>query len=398
MRNVRNKSEYMKKITGTGKRVTVFFLVAVLVAGLSVSVYATNATREQIKKAEEEREQTKNQLDETKEDISGLQSELSTLQGKLNNLNDQLSDVGNRLAVLEKQIADKEQEIVETQAALEVARADADRQYEAMKSRIQYTYERNDYALLEGMLGAGSVSDMLNYYDYVSAISAYDAQKLEDFRNIRDQIDRDEQKLEEEKEDLAGYKVEVEAEQAKVSGYISSTSSDIAQNAGQLSNAQAEAEAFEARIKQQDADIAALKKKLAEEIAMSRLAAQSARRDISEVSFAEGDRYLLANLIYCEAGGEPYAGQLAVGAVVINRLLSSVYPNTVTGVIYQSAQFSPVGSGRLAIALAENRATASCYQAADEAMSGVSNVGNCVYFRTPIEGLSGISIGGHIFY
>ena len=142
----------------------------------------------------------------------------------------------------------------------------------------------------------------------------------------------------------------------------------------------------------------ALRKKLAEEIAMSKLAAMSAKRDISQISFAEGDRYLLANLIYCEAGGEPYAGQLAVGAVVINRVLSSVYPDTVTGVIYQRSQFSPVGSGRLAIALAENKATANCYKAADEAMEGVSNVGNCVYFRTPIPGLTGISIGGHIFY
>ena len=165
-----------------------------------------------------------------------------------------------------------------------------------------------------------------------------------------------------------------------------------------MSNAQAEAEAYEKRLKEQDADLAALKKKLAEEQAMSRLASQSAKRDISEVSFAEDDRYLLANLIYCEAGGEPYAGQLAVGAVVVNRVLSSVYPDTVTGVIYQNRQFSPVASGRLAIALAENRATPACYQAADEAMSGVTNVGNCVYFRTPIEGLTGISIGGHIFY
>ena len=61
-------------------------------------------------------------------------------------------------------------------------------------------------------------------------------------------------------------------------------------------------------------------------------------------------------------------------------------------------QFSPVGSGRLALALAEDRATAACYKAADEAMSGQTNVGSCVYFRTPIEGLSGIQIGGHIFY
>ncbi len=388
----------MKKTTGIKKRTMAFFLAAALATGLSFSAYATNSTREQIKKAEEERNQTQSSLNETNKNISGLESELSTLQGKLNNLNDQLTDVSDRLAALEKNIDDKEREIAETQAALEEARTDAENQYEAMKSRIQFAYERDDYALLEGMLGAGSISEMLNYYDYVSAISAYDEQKLQDFRDVRDRIDEEEQKLQKEKAELADYKVEVEAEQAKVSGYISTTSSSIAENAGQLSNAQAEAEAYEARLKAQEADIAALKKKLAEEIAMSKLASQSAKRDISEVSFAESDRYLLANLIYCEAGGEPYAGQLAVGAVVINRLLSSVYPDTITGVIYQRKQFSPVASGRLAIALNENKATAACYQAADEAMSGVTNVGDCVYFRTPIEGLTGISIGGHIFY
>ncbi len=375
-----------------------FFLAAALATGLSFSAYATNSTREQIKKAEEERNQTQSSLNETNKNISGLESELSTLQGKLNNLNDQLTDVSDRLAALEKSMDDKEREIAETQAALEEARTDAENQYEAMKSRIQFAYERDDYALLEGMLGAGSISEMLNYYDYVSAISAYDEQKLQDFRDVRDRIDEEEQKLQKEKAELADYKVEVEAEQAKVSGYISTTSSSIAENAGQLSNAQAEAEAYEARLKAQEADIAALKKKLAEEIAMSKLASQSAKRDISEVSFAESDRYLLANLIYCEAGGEPYAGQLAVGAVAINRLLISVYPDTITGVIYQRKQFPPVASGRLAIALNENKATAACYQAADEAMSGVTNVGDCVYFRTPIEGLTGISIGGHIFY
>jgi len=388
----------MKKAAETGRRITASFLVAALAAGLSFSAYATSETREKIKQKEQEREQTQGQLNETKENISGLQGELNTLQGKLNNLNNQLSDVSDRLAVLEEQIREKEQEITETQAALEEARENADSQYEAMKSRIQYAYERDDYALLEGMLGMDSISDMLNYYDYVAAISEYDEQKLKEFRAIRDQIDENEKKLQKEHAELADYKVQVEAEQAKVSGYISSTSSDIAENAGELSNAQAEAEAYEKRLKEQDADLAALKKKLAEEQAMSRLASQSAKRDISEVSFAEDDRYLLANLIYCEAGGEPYAGQLAVGAVVVNRVLSSVYPDTLTGVIYQNRQFSPVASGRLAIALAENRATPACYQAADEAMSGVTNVGNCVYFRTPIEGLTGISIGGHIFY
>lgn len=388
----------MEKTTGMKKRIAAALCAAALAAGLSFSAYATSSTQEQLKKAEEEKKQTQSQLKEANKDVSGLEGELKALQGQLNKLNDQLNEVGDKLAELEKSIADKEQEIEETQAALEETRAAAAAQYEAMKSRIRYAYERNSYALLEGMLGAGSISEMLNYYDYVSAISAYDEQKLQDLREIRAKIEQDEQKLRGEKEELAGYKVEVEAQQAKVNGYIRSTSADIAENAGQLSNAQAEAEAYEARLKEQEADIAVLKKKLAEEMAMSKLASQSAKRDISEVSFAEGDRYLLANLIYCEAGGEPYEGQVAVGAVVINRVLSSVFPDTVTGVIYQKRQFSPVASGRLALALANNKATASCYQAADEAMAGVTNVGNCVFFRTPIEGLTGISIGGHIFY
>ena len=144
-----------------------------------------------------------------------------------------------------------------------------------------------------------------------------------------------------------------------------------------------------------------------EEIA-EREAAEAARKAAEEAERqkareAEAERRaeeikLLAAIIEAEAGGEPYEGQVAVGAVVINRVLSSRYPQTVTGVIYQRSQFAPVGDGHLASALANNKATASCYQAADVAMGGTTNVGNCLYFRTPIPGLTGLQIGGHIFY
>lgn len=69
------------------------------------------------------------------------------------------------------------------------------------------------------------------------------------------------------------------------------------------------------------------------------------------MSVAAGDQALLAALIYCEAGGESYEGQLAVGSVVMNRVRSQAYPNSVSGVIYQGGQFSPVASGRLATVL-----------------------------------------------
>ena len=379
------------------KRILSMAVIMIVTLTVSLSAYALT-TQEKINQKEEEKKQTQENLEQTQENINGMQQEQNSLKGELNNLNEQLAQVSDNLADLEQKIDVKEQEISDTQAALEEAQKTADDQYAAMKKRIKYMYEKGDFQMLDAILREGTFSDMLNYFDYVNALSAYDRKMLVQYQETRDSIARQEEQLEQEKQELSDYKVTVEAEQSRVSGLVSSTSNSISQYSNQISQAEAEAEAYENQIKQQEADLAALRKKLAEEIAMSKLAAQSYKRDISQVSFAEEDRYLLANLIYCEAGGEPYAGKLAVGAVVINRVLSSVYPDTVTGVIYQRAQFSPVASGRLALALAEGRATQACYDAADEAMSGVSNVGDCVYFRTPIEGLSGISIGGHIFY
>ena len=360
-------------------------------------VYATS-TQEKLNQAQEEQKQTQSQLNETKENLEGLKEEKNNLEGKLADLNNKLTTVSNNLNDLEDQIASKQTEIEETEKELAEAKETEEYQYESMKARIRFMYERSDYALLETLLGSGSLAEALNKADYVEQVAAYDRQKLKEYEATRIKIQEEEAKLKKEKEELDELHVQVKAEKKKYNSYVNQTASEIKMTSSQISDAEAQALAYEAQIKEQEANIEYLKKKLAEEQALSKLAAQSSWRDISEVQFEENDRYLLANLIYCEAGGEPYAGQLAVGAVVINRVLSSVYPNTMTGVIYQKYQFSPVGSGRLAIALSQNKATASCYKAADEAMAGQTNVGNCVYFRTPIPGLTGIQIGGHIFY
>jgi len=382
-----------------GRRGLLLALVlAISMTGVPAGIVYATSTQEKLDQAKEEKEQTESQLNETKENLEGLKEEKNQLEGQLADLNEKLTIVSNNLNDLEEQIADKEVEIKNTEEELAEAKATEEHQYESMKERIRFMYERSDYALIETLLGSGSLAEALNKADYVEQIAAYDRQKLDEYEATRIKIQEEEAKLKKEKEDLDALREQVKAEKKKVNSYVKQTSSEITATSSEISDAEAKALAYEAQIKEQEANIEYLKKKLAEEQALSKLAAQSKWRDISEVEFEESDRYLLANLIYCEAGGEPYAGQVAVGAVVINRVLSSVYPNTVTGVIYQKYQFSPVGSGRLAIALAENRATASCYKAADEAMSGQTNVGNCVYFRTPIPGLTGIQIGGHIFY
>ena len=115
-----------------------------------------------------------------------------------------------------------------------------------------------------------------------------------------------------------------------------------------------------------------------------------------EAAVSGSDTDLLAALIYCEAGGEPYEGQVAVGAVVMNRVKSGSFPNSISEVIYQSGQFGPAITGKLDRVLAAGSATESCYQAAREALAGASPVGDALYFG---DGQNyGIQIGGHWFH
>jgi len=106
---------------------------------------------------------------------------------------------------------------------------------------------------------------------------------------------------------------------------------------------------------------------------------------------------LLAALIQCEAGGESYEGKLAVGAVVMNRVRSSAYPDSIHGVIYASGQFTPALNGKVDKLYVSGNISASCIQAAQEAVNGSSNVGDLTHFRRN-NGREGVVIGNHVFY
>lgn len=374
------------------------FLGLGLAACDPLTVLATSSTQEKIDEAERQKQDWLNKKNETDDKVDDLKSKRSKLKKELNNLKEKMNQVATRLEELEQKILEKEQEIRVTQTALDEARATEKWQYECMVTRVRYMYEKKEESTLNTLLLEGSLAKLLNVADYVEMVAAYDRKKLDEFKENRAYIEVEEAKLLQEKRDLDALQTEAEAEKNKVAGLISQTAGAISDYSDVIAQEEQKAKEYEEEIKKKEQDLVTLRKKLAEELALSQEAANGKWRDISEVTFAEGDRKLLANIIYCEAGAEPYAGKLAVGSVVINRVLSSKFPDTVVGVIYAPKQFSPVGSGRLDLALAANLANADCYKAADEAMSGITNVGNCVFFRTPVPGLTGINIGGHVFY
>ena len=106
---------------------------------------------------------------------------------------------------------------------------------------------------------------------------------------------------------------------------------------------------------------------------------------------------LLAALIQCEAGNQPYEGKVAVGAVVMNRVKSGAYPSSIYGVIYASGQFTPALNGTVANVYNSGRISDSNYQAAQAAINGETTVGSALHFRRA-NGREGIIIGAHVFW
>ena len=117
-------------------------------------------------------------------------------------------------------------------------------------------------------------------------------------------------------------------------------------------------------------------------------------------SYSSGDSYLLAKCIYAEARGEPYTGQVAVGAVILNRVRSSKFPNSISGVIYQPYAFTCVADGQINLT-----PDANAQKAAQDALNGWDPTNGCLYYYNPATATSSwiwsrtvmLSIGKHNF-
>ncbi|MBO4374997.1 MAG: cell wall hydrolase [Lachnospiraceae bacterium] len=302
-----------------------------------------------------------------------------------------------RLDEIEAKIREKQDEIDVAKASVSEAEAAEADQYAYLKTRLKVIYESGNSSYVDLLFNSSNISQILNKAMYIEKMNEYDRQMLQKMKDLKEETKQRRAELEAQEKELEDMREEAVAEQSKVEDLVNDTSNSITSYAGAISEKEKEALAYEARLIANQNTIAALKEQLAKEEELARLSAKMAKRNLSDVSFAGSDRDLLAAIIQCEAGGEPYAGKIAVGAVIMNRVCSGAFPDTVVGVVYQPGQFQPVRSGRLAIRLAEG-ANDECYRAADEVMAGANNIGNCLFFRTVVPGIQGTIIGNHVFY
>ena len=172
-------------------------------------------------------------------------------------------------------------------------------------------------------------------------------------------------------------------------GYVSSDYVDVSVDYGTAITIEEEQAAIAAAKAAEEAA------KAAEEAAAAKARAVTVQNQAVAASY--DDVTILAALIQCEAGNECYDGQVAVGAVVCNRVRSGGYPGSVYGVVYQSGQFTPAARGSVA-SVAASGPNASCIQAAQAALAGTDNTGGALSFRPVSSGRGGVVIGNHVFF
>ncbi len=238
-------------------------------------------TNESIKEKEKEVESAKKEVESLKNgltDVEKVKKELeqskSDLTAYVTQLDAELGTIQEKIEEYKNLITEKEAEIVTTTEELNDAIAKQEEQYEAMKERIKFMYEKGDTLYLELIFSANGFSDSMNKADYIEALSAYDRNKLNEYVQTKEMIALCKEELEAEKTVLDEAKLAVEKEETAVSTLISEKESQINSVSADISDKEAAIKEYEDMIATQNAEIAALEKAIAEEKA--RLAAQNA--------------------------------------------------------------------------------------------------------------------------
>ena len=355
--------------------------------------------------------------------VNDLERQTSELQNELDALNGQLESLSAEITELTSRIDEADASVQIASLDLAAAKVNEEMQYEAMKRRIKYIYESGSISLLEIIFSSENMAEFLNNAQFVQNITEYDRAKLQDLTDARQAVAEKEEALKAQQAELASMQERLQIRQDSLNQAIASTSGRLSSSSEALAAAEA-----------------ALKKKQEEETAKQQASAPSEGQaqnapsggqiqnapsggqtpgtpsesrpsggsqspgssgtvNVPSTPAETNDLVLFAAILQCEAGSTNYDGLLAVATVIMNRMESPRYPNTLSGVIYQNGQFSPTWNGSLNRVLANGPAPL-CYQAAQDALNGarLAAVSGCYSFRAAYTGRPGTVIGGNVFF
>lgn len=394
---------YIKDIT---KRIMLFFIAGIMFLLLPFRCFAQQVGDEAITSQEAQTQETitnlQRQTMETKNAIDMLQGQKAATQSKVNNLqhqsaelldtvneySDRLDDISSEIKETEASIAEVSSQILDLDEKLRKTEKKEQKQYKQMKRQIKSTYMSQGRGGLVSMLyQSNSVRDFLNTTVYVEAVVKYNTMKIQKYRKTQEEIKEKRAVLEEKQAEIDSYQEvldgkysELEELTDQVMDDLDETNSSISSEVNKLANYDTELKNLDAKMRNLEAQTAAAQAQLAQQIA-ARLAASGQKENTGGAYSASGDETKwLAATIQAEADGESYTGKLAVGSVIMNRVKSSNFPNSIVGVITQNMQFASYRSGKVALIM-NMGPNSTCMQAAQEVLGG-ARVGDYLFFMT----------------
>ena len=204
---------------------------------------------------EEDLKKNQTQLNDINQQISNYEEEQEAVEEEINDLDAEMVALLTDLNLIQEAIDDKEADIAQTQIDYDAALALQEEQYETMKIRIKFMYERGEASYLEMIFGASNMGDLMNKSNYVEKLYEYDRNMLEEYENIVKQVAELQDTLEEEKSELETSKAEMEEEQAYVEEVLERKKQEYENYNLVLVKAKQEAAAYTAKIKQETAEI-----------------------------------------------------------------------------------------------------------------------------------------------
>ena len=265
-----------------------------LVLATPLSAQATKSGLSDAKNKKTALEAEKKKTEQELKNLEGLKSDTTAYVKKLDS---SLESIGNELSKLNDDIDAKEKQIDTTKQELSEAKETEKSQYESMKLRIKYMYEKGDSTYVDLLMEAGSLSELLNKAEYITKISSYDRQKLDEYAATKEKIAEKEKALEEEHAELLNLQNETEAKQASVEKLLAAKQTElqnyetkIASAEGQISEYAKSIEAQENQIKSIEAEIKRKEeeaRKKAEEEKKKAAAANKAAQTYKTVSLGD---------------------------------------------------------------------------------------------------------------
>ena len=331
---------------------------------------------------------TQSDYDENNRQLDNLKKEQAALSSELGELNSQLETFSGTLNLITERMASKQQEIDILNQDISDMENEKHKQYEAMKLRIQYMYESNEYSFMDVLMDSADMAELLKKADYARQISDYDRSMLSNLNELITTLNQNKISLNNDMTELVSLKQQAVSQSDNIKSLIATKQSKIDAASEGIKNAEALAFEYEKKLEEEAAA------RQLEEI--KQLTKNDEVINNTPVNYDTSDLAMMAAIIECEAGNQSYEGKLAVGSVIVNRINSPKFGNTLQAVLYAPSQFSPVASGRFAIV---RGADAECTKAAKEVLNGHITI-NALYFHMYNSEVDngGTVIGDHVFY